>query len=303
MAMPAHKFHAAVASTMLPLALLAALLAGLAFRTGMIATGNPGGALLGPQTVTVEPRTFTYRSDGDFVQGGLSVDAPLLTAAVAAPLHIMKYQVSVEDYGLCVADDACTAAEKGMARSAAVPVTGVSYDDARVYADWLSSRTGRVWRLPTDREWAFAAGSRFADDALGVGQGSSNPAIRWIADYERESARKAARNPAAQPRGTFGDNEFGVADIGGNVWEWTQTCHRRVGLGTGGAILSEAAACGIYVTEGKHRAPMSSFIRDAKSGGCSVGTPPDNLGFRLVRDARWYAPLLRAFAVATGQAF
>ena len=29
---------------------------------------------------------------------------------------------------------------------------------------------------------------------------------------------------------------------------------------------------------------MSAFIRDAQSGGCSIGAPPDNLGFRLVRD-------------------
>ena len=29
---------------------------------------------------------------------------------------------------------------------------------------------------------------------------------------------------------------------------------------------------------------MTDFIRDARAGGCSVGTPPSNLGFRLVRD-------------------
>jgi hypothetical protein len=29
---------------------------------------------------------------------------------------------------------------------------------------------------------------------------------------------------------------------------------------------------------------MIFFVKDAKGGGCSVGTPPDNLGFRLVRD-------------------
>jgi len=35
---------------------------------------------------------------------------------------------------------------------------------------------------------------------------------------------------------------------------------------------------------GRHRAHMSSFVRDGKRGGCAVGTPPENLGFRLVRD-------------------
>ena len=42
--------------------------------------------------------------------------------------------------------------------------------------------------------------------------------------------------------------------------------------------------CGVRVLEGLHRAYMSSFVRDGKSGGCAVGTPPEHLGFRLVRD-------------------
>ena len=44
------------------------------------------------------------------------------------------------------------------------------------------------------------------------------------------------------------------------------------------------AYCGIRVVEGRHRTYMSDFVRDARGGGCSVGTPPSNLGFRLVRD-------------------
>ena len=38
---------------------------------------------------------------------------------------------------------------------------------------------------------------------------------------------------------------------------------------------------------------MSAFIRNPKGGGCAVGVPPDNVGFRLIRDTHWYAPLLQ----------
>jgi hypothetical protein len=38
------------------------------------------------------------------------------------------------------------------------------------------------------------------------------------------------------------------------------------------------------IVEGQHRSYMTDFIRDPRSGGCAVGKPPDNLGFRLVRD-------------------
>jgi hypothetical protein len=38
----------------------------------------------------------------------------------------------------------------------------------------------------------------------------------------------------------------------------------------------------VRAVEGQHRAYVTDFIRDAKAGGCAVGVPPDNLGFRLV---------------------
>ncbi|ANL61916.1 formylglycine-generating sulfatase domain-containing protein (plasmid) [Rhizobium phaseoli] len=73
-------------------------------------------------------------------------------------------------------------------------------------------------------------------------------------------------------------------DFAGNVWEWTSTCNKRVELGKNDGIDDpDPGSCGIMIAAGKHRAPMSSFVRIPKGGGCSVGSPPDNLGFRLVR--------------------
>ena len=50
--------------------------------------------------------------------------------------------------------------------------------DASHYAAWLSRQTGEFWRLPTDAEWAFAAGSRFADDGLGLAANAADPSQR-----------------------------------------------------------------------------------------------------------------------------
>ena len=139
----------------------------------------------------------------------------------------------------------------------------------------------------------YAAGNSFPDDGLGVDPESRNPALRWLADYERETRRKADSDPLPKALGHFGENEYGLADFAGNVWEWTTTCHRRVDLADAGVFGSAVSSCGIYVTVGQHRAPMSYFVRDPKGGGCAVGTPPSNLGFRLVRDDRWFASLLK----------
>ncbi len=266
--------------------------------TGQIGAKPDGPEVLRPQTVTVASRRMTYRADGDFQKNNYPTDAPLTTRWLRQPFEIMKYQVSMEEYGLCVRDGACLPADGvDIALHGAQskhPVVGISYDDAQAYARWFSRKTGEVWQLPSDEQWAFAAGSRFPDDALGVGEGSeTNPALRWLRDYEIQSARQQDRNPAVRPKGAFGENELGVADMAGNVWEWTDTCHRRVNLDAYGKVANESVVCGVYVVNGKHRAAMSSFIRNPKSGGCSVGLPPDNLGFRLVRDGRWYAPMLK----------
>lgn len=277
-------------------AVLLAVVAGLFVVDAVGRPGQslPGASALRPETVVITPRTMTYRADGDFQKNNYPVDAPLTTRRLSRPFEIMKYQVGTADYELCVEDGACQPAEalphNHDASAAEAPVVGVSYDDALAYADWLSRKTGENWHLPTDEQWAFAAGSRFPDDALGIeDDAASNPAIRWLRDYEKQSARKLDRSPARRPAGAFGVNELGVADIAGNVWEWTQTCHRRVNIDAYGKQVAEVPSCGVYVVNGKHRAAMSSFIRNPKAGGCSVGVPPDNLGFRLVRDNRWYA--------------
>lgn len=244
-----------------------------------------------PRTVTIAAGKFEYRDYGEFYKNGYAVDGPIVKATMPRPLTIMKYQVSEGEYAVCVAAGKCRAVDAAHIRGDDFPVTGVSYDDAQAYARWLSAETGEVWSLPTHEETAFAAGTKFVDDALGIDPDSRNPALRWLADYDRETRRKLESDPAPKSRGHFGENEHGLADFAGNVWEWTTTCQRRIDLAD--ASSSTISTCGIYVTVGLHRSPMSSFVRDPKTGGCSVGAPPANLGFRLIRDDRWYADLLQ----------
>jgi len=208
------------------------------------------------------------------------VEAPLVSIRFARPLSIMQRQVSSADYRACVDDGACHAPDRDVAIALDRPAVQVSWHDASAYAAWLSNKTGSHYRLPTDQEWAWAAGSKFADD--GVAIDASNPAQRWIARYDREAERDT--DTTTRPFGAFGINENGLADLSGNVWEWTATCFERSVLDASGAIAKTNANCGVRIAEGAHRAYVTDFIRDARAGGCAAGTPPDNLGFRLVRD-------------------
>ncbi len=241
------------------------------------------------ETVRLLPESYRYRVAGEFSRDGRPVNAPMLERRREKPLSIMKAQVTEAEFDRCVRDGGCRPiGQRGVVRTN-VPVVGVSWEDARAYARWLSARTGQVWRLPTDEEWVFAAGSRAKDDAINVE--AADISQRWLAKYEEESARERLADRGPRQVGGFGANEHGLLDLSGNVWEWTDSCFTRQNLDAGDRVIGEGTVnCGVRVIEGAHRGYITSFIRDARGGGCGMGVPPDYLGFRLVREeGSWLA--------------
>ena len=249
----------------------------LAVMSGLPAKVD-GPALERPAIVELQDGTTRYRAAGDFTRAGKPAEAPLTTIRVRS-FAIMRHQVSGADFARCVAEGACRRLPADVALAADRPAVQVSWRDADAYAAWLSWRTGETWRLPTDEEWAYAAGSRFRDDGLPA---DDDPARRWLARYEREASLKEASDSEVRPFGAFGANENGLSDIGGNVWEWTSTCFVRTALDA--AAAPSTVNCGVRVAEGQHRSYVTDFIRDARAGGCAAGVPPAHLGFRLVRE-------------------
>ena len=250
------------------------------------------------ETVVLQPGSFLHPLPGEFLKDGHPVSAPRVVFDIPRPLEIMKYQVSAPEYENCVRAGACKPADsRGTGQ---VPATGVSYLDAQAYAAWYSRVTGDEWRLPTDTEWAYAAAEKFVGDIETDQNDPANPASRWLSRYRTEAA--LGRRPDPQPKapGSFGENSKGVADVAGNVWEWTSTCYVHATIAQDGKTLASSLDnCGVHVVEGFHRTYMSNFIRDGKSGGCAVGTPPDNLGFRLVREPPTLARrILRLFGIS-----
>lgn len=266
----------------LALACAAGLAGPLAVAPLLSDGGSPDKTMRDPQAmVELHPGAVSYRVAGDFTRAGRQAEAPLISVRFERPLSIMQHEVSAADYQRCVDEAACRALDRNVAIAIDRPAVQVSWHDADAYAAWLSRKTGDHYRLPTDEEWAFAAGSKFGDDGLPVDD--NDPSKRWISRYERESDRDAD-DSEAHAFGSFGANENGLLDLSGNVWEWTDTCFVRTALDDTGAAISKNSNCGVRVAEGRHRAYITDFIRDARAGGCAAGVPPSNLGFRLVRE-------------------
>jgi len=264
--------------------------AGAVLGAGLLVAGIGGATLIlraapdaPPQMIPIAAGPQAYRPAGEFRQGTRVVDAPV-EAISARAFAIMRFHVSEAEYAACVAAAACAAAP-GLGRAGHAQ-TQVSHADASAYALWLSAQTGQDWRLPSDAEWLRAAGDRAIDDGLAGDANSDDPARRWIARYLREVDLRGEADTDHHPLGHFGLNDRGLADIAGNIWEWTATCFQNGTLSADGSGIEQRSDyCGVRAAQGKHRAFVIDFIRDARSGGCAVGVPPDFLGFRLVRGA------------------
>lgn len=126
-----------------------------------------------------------------------------------------------------------------------MPAVCIAWNDARAYVAWLAKRTGKPYRLPSEAEWEFAAraGSQAEypwGDKAEAGCGMANTLDRTGAasgvlaafgrtpDAGRPVVVEAAcddGHAGAAPVGSYRANAFGVHDMIGNVWEWTEDCY------------------------------------------------------------------------------
>lgn len=251
-----------------------------------------------PELTRLPPGEVSFQPPGEALRNGYPVTPAPTIARHARGVAIMTRQVSQAEYAACVNAGGCKPLDAAQRRASSpdLPAVGISWSDASAYAAWLSAATGRRFRLPDYGEWVYAAGEAYREETLpdqpGAGDpaagdpAAGDPAQRWLAEYEQQSRRGGeAADTAVRPFGAYGVNAAGLKDMAGSVWDWTSDCHSRRVLDArtdGASDAAQGRNCGIRVAAGRHIAYLPDFIRDPKSGACSVGLPPANLGLRLV---------------------
>jgi formylglycine-generating enzyme len=270
-----------------------------------------------PELVTVPPGHFIMGSPDDEA-GRETNEGPQHRVDIPKAFALGKYEVTVGDFAAFVAatgyaaSNACplwnaektkTGPSQGtnwrnhpFAKSPRHPVLCVSREDTNAYVSWLAATTGQKYRLPSEAEWEYAARAKYgADDLCKRGN---------VADRTLKADAPAWPSVvvdcddgfgfAAAPVGSFAANAFGLHDMQGNVWEFTQDCYHDTYDGApadgsawiepdckrrtvrGGGWLNGPATTQ-STGDGEHR--------PANRGRNSPGLHFDSMGFRVARDA------------------
>ena len=148
------------------------------------------------------------------------------------------------------------------------PVTGVSWFAARAYCDWLSSFSGGTWKvvLPDEAMWESAARA---------GLSPSGPAYETRAVWSASSPSGPAR------AASLGYASSGLADMFGNVWEWTADSYRPYPAFASGLMESDEKT-----VRGGSWANAQDSVSLYSRGGTAAAHASAFLGFRPAIVAR-----------------
>lgn len=157
-----------------------------------------------PEMVFVKGGTFMMGSED-----GEVVEIPIRQVTLS-DFYIGKYPVTFEEY-----DCFCEATKHPKPKVAwgrgRCPVININWEDANAYCIWLSEKTKKKYRLPTEAEWEFAARGGVKSKGFKFGNKTDSKEIKFEKNLHMPT-RIVGENPP---------NELGLFDmIGGNVWEW-----------------------------------------------------------------------------------
>ncbi|MGH8040577.1 MAG: SUMF1/EgtB/PvdO family nonheme iron enzyme [Rudaea sp.] len=176
-----------------------------------------------------------------------------------------------------------------------LPVIHVSWNDANAYAQWLSARTGKRYRLPSEAEFEYAlrAGSNTSypwgnGNPPGVidnvtGQDDRSPRLKrsWAKAFRRYG--DGYWGPA--PIGKFPPNAFGLIDMDGNVSEWVADCwHDNYTRAPADSTAWMNPGCVQHVIRGGSWGSAPDQVRSAYRLGAPADTRSARVGIRVARD-------------------
>lgn len=238
-----------------------------------------------PEMVVLPPGRFLMGSPPG--EAGRSNDeGPQRWVTLAQPVAVGKFEVTFAEWDACVADGGCGGykpADFTWGRGTQ-PVINVSWGDAQAYVDWLSRKTFATYRLLSEAEWEYAAR---AGTTTAYPWGAT--ASHEFANYGKDEccdglAQGRDRWVNTAPVGSFPANRFGLHDMHGNVWEWTEDCLNEsyAGAPSDGSAW-RSGDCSRRVLRGGSWLIDPRILRSAARGRIDPAERSGLIGFRVAR--------------------
>jgi formylglycine-generating enzyme required for sulfatase activity len=211
-------------------------------------------------------------------------EGPQHPVTIAKPFALGKYEVTFAEWDACVADRGCEhqANDRGWGRGQG-PVIDVSWNDAKAYAAWLSRKTGKIYRLPSEAEWEYAARAG-TTTPFSTGATISTDQANYNGEHVYGRGRKGVYRKQTIPVGSFAPNPFGLHDMHGNVWEWVEDCWNEnydEAPKDGSPWLT--GDCSRRVLRGGSWSFGTRHLRSAAREGYATSDRFDSRGFRVAR--------------------
>ena len=183
-----------------------------------------------------------------------NVKGPVLVVVPGAPEYnlppfaIGKYEVSVQEYNIyCRLSGACAGLQ---AKNQKLPATNLSLREAEDYLFWMSAqastneKTAVVYRLPSQREWQYAANTKDDVPLKGINCKPDGKVKLNAGVMQSQGGTLSLGVPIGRSlvSATFGEaNAWGIVNAAGNAQEWVRASAGV--LAQGGAFSDQASAC------------------------------------------------------------
>ena len=240
-----------------------------------------------PEMVIVPAGQFMMGSPESEVGRG-SNEGPRRKVAVPS-FAIGKFEVTFVQWDACAAEAGCShkPGDETWGRGRR-PVINVSWHDATQFVAWLSRKTGKAYRLPTEAEWEYAA--RGITDAaqphppFSTGTTINYRQANYDANFVYADGKMGLYRQKTVEIGTFPRNAFGLHDMHGNVWEWVQDCYRDnyQGAPTDGSAVA-APDCSLRILRGGSWNYYPQLLRSAYRYATAPEVRLDMVGLRVAR--------------------
>src|SRR5581483_2614030 len=172
-------------------------------------------------------------------------------------------------------------------KGAQVPVDDITWEDAAEFCARLSKKTGQTYRLPTEAEWEYAcrAGST---TPFHIGKTITPDMVNYDGNRPYEGGPKGPSRQRSVPVGNYNvANAFGLFDMHGNVWEWTQDVWHDSysGAPTDGSAWQKDGDPTYHVVRGGSWLNNADECRSASRSSARRDASFTRLGFRVAMTA------------------